>query len=69
MGKAVKINTYKSMVKPVVVYGSDTWAVTDGYEKIVYMGEENRGKSPNMVHYFMPGGAELCAQECKSSSR
>jgi len=33
----VKINIYKPMVKPVVVYGSETWSVTDGYEKNEYM--------------------------------
>jgi hypothetical protein len=41
MSKAVKINIHKSMVKPVVLYGSETWAVTDGYEKNGYRGEKN----------------------------
>jgi hypothetical protein len=36
MSKAVKI-VYKVTVKPVVVYGSETY----GYEKTEYMGEEN----------------------------
>ena len=33
--KAAKIKIYKTMVKPVVVYGSETWFVTemDGGEK------------------------------------
>jgi hypothetical protein len=29
MSKAVKIRTYKTMVKPVVVFGSETWAVAE----------------------------------------
>jgi hypothetical protein len=29
MSKAVKIKIYKTMVKPDVVYGSETWAVTE----------------------------------------
>jgi hypothetical protein len=29
MSKAVKIEIYKTMVKPTVVYGSDTWAVAE----------------------------------------
>jgi hypothetical protein len=28
MSKAVKIKIYKMMVKPVVVYGSETWPMT-----------------------------------------
>jgi hypothetical protein len=28
MSKAVKINIYNTMVKPVVVYGSETWPMT-----------------------------------------
>jgi hypothetical protein len=28
MSKAVKIKIYKAMVKPVVVFGSETWAMT-----------------------------------------
>jgi len=29
MSKEVKIEIYKMMVKPTVVYGSDTWAVAE----------------------------------------
>ena len=29
MSKAVKIQICKTMVKPVVVYGSETWTVTE----------------------------------------
>jgi hypothetical protein len=29
MSKAVKINIYKMMVIPVVVFGSETWAMTE----------------------------------------
>jgi len=29
MSKAVKIKIYRMMVKPVVVFGSRTWAVTE----------------------------------------
>jgi hypothetical protein len=29
MNKAVKIKIYKMIVKPVVVYGRETWAITD----------------------------------------
>jgi hypothetical protein len=32
------------MVKPVVVFGSEIWAVTEGYEKTGFMGEENMKK-------------------------
>jgi len=36
LSKAVKIKIYKTMVQPAVVYGSATWAMTDGYEKTGY---------------------------------
>jgi hypothetical protein len=29
VSKAVKIKIYKTMVQPVVVYGSETWAKTE----------------------------------------
>jgi hypothetical protein len=29
MSKAVKIKIYKTMVKPVAVYGSETWPMTE----------------------------------------
>jgi len=29
MSKAVKIKIHKTMVKPVAVYGSETWAMTE----------------------------------------
>ena len=29
MSKAVKIKIHKTIVKPIVVYGSETWAVTE----------------------------------------
>jgi hypothetical protein len=29
------------MVKAVVLFGSETWAVTEGYDKTGYMGEQN----------------------------
>ena len=29
MSKAVKIKIYKMMVKPAVVHGSETWAMTE----------------------------------------
>ena len=29
MSKAFKIKIYKTMVKPVVAYGSETWAVDE----------------------------------------
>jgi hypothetical protein len=32
---------YKTVVQPAVVYGSETWPMTDGYEKTEYMREEN----------------------------
>ena len=41
MRKAVKCKIYVTLVKPVVVYGSETWTMTDRYEKTEYMGEEN----------------------------
>jgi hypothetical protein len=31
--KAVKIKICKTMVKPIIVYGSETWAVTEVEEK------------------------------------
>jgi hypothetical protein len=41
MIKSVKIKIYKTMVKPVVVYGSEMWPVTGGCEKTKYVGVEN----------------------------
>jgi hypothetical protein len=29
MSKAVKIKIYKTMVKPTVLYGSETWSMTE----------------------------------------
>jgi hypothetical protein len=36
--KSFKIKIYITMVKPVVVHGSEKWHMTDGYE---HMGDEN----------------------------
>jgi len=43
MSKGVKIKIYKMMVKPAVVFGSETvaMAVTGGYEQTECMGEGN----------------------------
>jgi len=41
VSKAVKIKIYKTMVQPVVLYGSATWAVTEMDMKRVDTG---RGK-------------------------
>jgi hypothetical protein len=39
MSKAVEI--YKTVLTPVVVCRSESWPVTDGYEKTKYMGGAN----------------------------
>jgi hypothetical protein len=41
MNKAVKMNIYKTMVKPAVVYGSEILPMTKTEMKTEYMGEEN----------------------------
>jgi hypothetical protein len=40
MRKSVKIKTYESIVKPVVVFGVETWAVTE--MDITRLGTEER---------------------------
>jgi hypothetical protein len=39
MAKAVNINMYKTMVKPAVVFESETWAVTEVDMKRLVTGE------------------------------
>jgi hypothetical protein len=41
ISKAVEIEINKTMVKPAVVCGSETWHMTGEYEKAENMGEEN----------------------------
>ena len=33
MSKAVRIKIYKTVVQPVVLYGSETWPMTEMYMK------------------------------------
>jgi hypothetical protein len=40
INKAVEIKMYKTEVKPM--FGSETWAVTDEYEKTGYLREEKK---------------------------
>ena len=41
MSKVVKIKIYKTKVKPVAVYGSETWAMTEMDRKRLGRGERN----------------------------
>jgi hypothetical protein len=42
MSKAVKFEMYKKKAERVVMYGRETWAVTEmDLQKTEYMGEEN----------------------------
>ena len=54
MGKAVKIMIYRMMVKPVVVFGSETWPMSEvdmrslsTWEDIGTSGRTRNGKSKN----------------------
>jgi hypothetical protein len=42
MSKAIKIKTHKMMVKLVLVFGSETWALAEmGMKRLGYRGQEN----------------------------
>jgi hypothetical protein len=50
MGKAVKITIYRMMVKPVVVFGSETWPMTEMDKKSLSTWEDigTSGRTRNM---------------------
>jgi len=45
VSRTTKIRMYKTIIRPVVLYGSEAWCLMANGERIVYLGKEGAEKN------------------------